>query len=522
MKNKKTVIIHEPRIKSGSVPGSLNDLRKILPLIYSDEEFYQRRLDPWSDKQCCQFFSSCFDGFGKISTIVLVDVGSVFESTSKMQEDYDKGTDEYKNCQETIEYLENLLKKKMMFLVIDGQHRIWAMSSLLKGKLAWAKGKGIYASLKAKTNDNVVFDSKLTGKKFAEFDKSMQKYLLDEIEFRLILIKKARMDDIRDITVWTNLGESWSAHEIRAITPGVQNIWVNQVLRDALTRKMFIEMVTDMSGKKYDIKKKGEHLVLYEWSGYVGKVLKGKPYEWSTAKQELDEMAEITGVKHMTATARKQAKRIVKLVTDLTHSTGKLVQVKRSFLDNLIIFLANTTIKSILNPLEDNKILSIENHKEFYNWFLKIEKECREFERYELDSNGKIRETDTGKKVENSESFNKKCTAKKTDDITIRSSRLLDKFERDREKLFGSGIISYVDTKTITKQDKDIVAVRDNFTTVDGEELDFEDIFGKNPNVHLDHGNARKGVDKGETDVNNLKLRDGTANIIKSNRTEAF
>ena len=374
MNNEKSQIIHEPLIKSESVSATLEDMRKILSLIYSDEEYYQRRLNPWNEQQCSQFFSACFDGFGEISTMVIVDVDAVLEDTKNLQADYDDGTDEYENCETTIRYLTKLLNKKYKYLVIDGQHRIWAIRSLLEGTIVWAKGKGIYSKLSAKSPDGVVFDVKLSNKKFTEFEDFTKEYMLNNMKFKITLIKKARMDDIRNITVWTNLGEGWNAHEIRAITPNVQNIWVNQILRDPLTTKMFTEMVSDMRGKKYDMKKKGEHLVLYEWSGYVGKVLKSKPYEWPTAKKELDDMAEITGVKHMTNTARKQAKKIIKLVTDLTNSTRKLVEIKRSFLDNLIIFLTNTTMKSILNPIEDGRVLQIENKQKFYDWFLKIER----------------------------------------------------------------------------------------------------------------------------------------------------
>ena len=75
----------------------------------------------------------------------------------------------------------------------------------------------------------------------------------------------------------------------------------------------------------------------------------------------------------------------------------------------------------------------------------------------------------------NSESFKRKCSAKKVDDIQLRSEKMITKFAESYDTLFAEGTITPIDTKNYTKQDKLEVAIATDFIDL------FENIQGLKP-----------------------------------------
>ena len=122
----------------------------------------------------------------------------------------------------------------------------------------------------------------------------------------------------------------------------------------------------------------------------------------------------------------------------------------------------------------------------------------------------------TGKKMTNSESFKRKCGAKKSDDIQLRSNQMIVEFNDNFNDLFADGIVTLIDTKTYTKKDKLDSAIENDWTDASGNEFSFEELMGSNSIIEGDHQEA---VSKGnETSKENLTLRNKRANIRKSNK----
>ena len=125
----------------------------------------------------------------------------------------------------------------------------------------------------------------------------------------------------------------------------------------------------------------------------------------------------------------------------------------------------------------------------------------------------------TGKKMTNSESFKRKCGAKKVDDIQLRSEKIITEFIKSYDILFAEGVITPIDTKNFTKNDKLEAAVTSNWIDADGNLFAYRDLMSSNSNIEADHTLARaKG---NETSTENLVLRTKKANIRKSDKTIA-
>ena len=190
-------------------------------------------------------------------------------------------------------------------------------------------------------------------------------------------------------------------------------------------------------------------------------------------------------------------------------------------IDNLIILLTafyNSNHKS--NPYK--KVISIENERSFYDWFLKTDAKLREKDAYVIDptTNKVMKNPTTNTKLKNSESYNSKCGAKKTDDIQLRITELMKAFGKSYDKLFSDGVISLIDDSKITKKQRTSTAVNNDFTTLDGKELEYADVFSKDNEIDIDRKSSRKKGGKNEVD--NFGLRDASKNRSKGSKVETF
>ena len=121
--------------------------------------------------------------------------------------------------------------------------------------------------------------------------------------------------------------------------------------------------------------------------------------------------------------------------------------------------------------------------------------------------------------MKNSESYNSKCGAKKVDDITLRLTMLFKEFVNDYNKL-SVGVITAVDDTPVTSKDREAAAISSDFMTIDGDELEYMDIFGEGNDIDVEHTTARRRG--GATDEDNLVLRTASKNRSKGSKVETF
>ena len=150
------------------------------------------------------------------------------------------------------------------------------------------------------------------------------------------------------------------------------------------------------------------------------------------------------------------------------------------------------------------------------DWFMKMESTLRERDFYMKDKDGNVYIDDFGNKSTNSESFKRKCGAKKVDDIEKRSNLMIQEFNNDYDDLFASGIVTLIDTTNYKKKDKLTAAIENEWMDASGNEFDFEELMGTDSIIEGDHQEARDSGN--ETSKSNLVLRKKRANIRKSNK----
>lgn len=497
----------EAKVVSGA---TLNKLRELSPVVHVDQHQLQRLLSEWDDKTKAEHVRACFVGHSNIYTIVLISIKSCLDYCNTILSDYDAGTSEYLSVKETIDYLSDLDNQGKRYLLIDGQHRWKTYNDYLKSKFSLDVTVVDYIN-----NGKSVIPFDMKGVLFKDLPSETQKTVLDT-PLTMVVIEKGTLQDMVDVTVYTNIGEPWNNHERRVIIPSSFNRLLMKFINENPLLTSMFERTKNLSGA-YSLVKKGESLMVCEWIGYHYNVLGGDIYKWPKDSQ-LDTQSSIQGLKGQSKSMLKKSTKLVQLVADLTNAT-KSVKYERTFLDNLFILL--TILDNPSHPLNTlGKQVKVRSLSKFIDWFLKMESTLRERDFYHRDSDGNIiLQPVTGTKLTNSESFKRKCGNKKIDDIQLRSNQMIAEFNKDYDTLFADGVISLIDTKNYTKKDKLQAAISADWVDADGDEFTFEQLMGVNSIIEGDHQESRDAGNSSTAD--NLVLRTKRANIRKSNKKMA-
>jgi len=496
-------------IEARVVAATLNTLRKFAGKIYVDEKNLQRLIDKWPDSIASDHMSACLKGHSNIYTIVLINISGVIDYCEELVQTFDEGGAQYESVKETLDYLNGIKSKGFEYINVDGQHRVDCYTRYLGSEFTIKK-----SVINEIETDKGIFIEDLNGKLFKELREESQDEIL-ETPLTLVVVNRGTLNDLVDITIYTNIGEPWNQHEMRVIIPSR----FNRFLHDFMSNNPLLTAMFNHTKKldgDYSLKKKGDSLIISEWFGYYYNVFNGNIYTWPKS-EFLNKQASIEGLDKYTSTRLKDGKSVISSTIELLNQGGT-TKHERSFLDNAFIFM--NILQNANHPLNPKgKKFKINDYKNLYEWFAKTEAALR-IEDYYVMINGKVVvEPITGKKMTNSESFKRKCGAKKNDDIQLRSEKMITKFSESYDTLFAQGVITPIDTTNYTKKDKLEAAIASDWTTDDGEKFTFEELMGSNSIIEGDHKSARS---KGnESSKENLVLRTKKANIRKSDKTIA-
>tara|TARA_A100001515_G_C4578576_1_gene212250 strand:+ start:70 stop:1614 length:1545 start_codon:yes stop_codon:yes gene_type:complete len=508
------------KIKAKSQEQPLDVLRKMFGKIYSDEELLQRYLEEWNKKTSSDHMVAFLEGHSNIYSIVLVNILSVLEDCHNKQSEFEKGEDEYKNIQDTINYLEGIQKKGNLFLCIDGQHRVDCYERYMKDEFVILED--VICNIPQETGEDIPYN--LKKKKFSKLPDYVKKYILTKYNVLLTFIETGNFEDIVKVTIYTNIGEPWNEHESRIIIPSTfVRFCLKYINTDALFSNVFKDYCSDMN-KKYSLKKKGLSRILTEFLGYYFNTTQGNIYKWPKEEQ-LNKMCSIVGLKGLSKNKLDNGKTICSKLAEVINTLDD-ISINRSQIYNLFILLCCLfNSKHKLNTF--NKKLVINDNKGFINWFLEMELKLRKKNKYILDQDGNFISDPAGKKdrkgnikkVENPEAFIKKCSNNGEDEIQIRLESMYEKFVNDYNSLFAEGIIDFIEDEKVSKGQRETVAVNSDFTTKDGEKKSFEEIFGKGNDIDVDHETAtRLGGEHNENE--NMVLRTASKNRSKGKKVE--
>lgn len=493
-------------------PATLDTLRKLKGKIYVDERNLQRLINKWDDETASKHFAACLNGHSNIYTIVFVSISGCIEYCQELIQEFSEGEPRYESVKETIEYLSKLQSDGYVYINIDGQHRVDCYGRYLASQFYLRESVvNVIDTNKGKMSED------FKGKLFKELNNDSQNEIL-KTPLTIVVVNKGTLTDLVDITIYTNIGEPWNEHEMRIIIPSYFNRYLADFMNDNPLMKSMFKHTKGMDGA-YSLLKKGDSLIICEWFAYYYNIKEGNYYVWPTKSKQLDEQSSIEGLPKASKSKLNEAKGVISKTIEVFNNCGS-TKHERSFLDNLFIFMCILeTPNHILNPY--GKQISITDMKAFYDWFAKAETKCRVEDFYVRDKKGNIViERITGKKMTNSESFKRKCGAKKTDDIQLRSTKLMQKFSEAFDKLFADGVITLIDTTNYTKADKLEAAIEADWIDADGQEFTFEELMGSDSIIEGDH-NSLARAKGGETKAENLKLRRKKANIRKSDKTIA-
>ena len=509
----------EREIKAKNNNVKLSEIQPMFGKIYSDEMLLQRLLNKWDDDVATSHMVAFFKGHSNIYSLVLINLNSALDYSNNLLLDYDEEDGEYNNIQETINYLQDKIDSGYQFLNVDGQHRINCYQRFLSSEFALTESV-ICQVPTANEGEFVTVD--LKGTLYKDMSTYVQEYIMNEYELLVTMIEEGTLQNMVDVTIFTNLGEPWNTHEMRIILPSSFNQFVhNMMTNNPLLTKVFEEHLTGMSGNDYKLEKKGDSRVVCEQLGYLHNSRIGNYYDWPK-DDTLDRMSSIQGLTGLTKKTLTEGQSIMNKMAELVHSDGNITKMNRGTWDNLFLLMSTiTNPKHDLNPY--NKAVGITNPIDFFDWFMKTDLELREKDKFVIDPNtGKVMvNPTTNTKLKNSESFNSKCGAKKSDDIKLRLTELINAFTKSYPTLFGNGTVKLVEKDMpFTKTQKKEVAVESNWKSIDGEDLKYSDVFSTTPTVDGDHKKTR--YSGGTKDTKNLGLRKSSANRRKNKKTEAF
>jgi len=489
--------------------GTLNKLREMSPYIYVDRHQLQRLLDKWEDETSAKHMKACLIGHSNIYTIVLVSIEGCLDYCESLISQYSEGDDRYDSIKETIDYLQNLTKLGYRYLNIDGQNRVECYTVYNNSNFTITES--VIDLIESK--DDTVIPYEMKGKYFKDMPEATQKQVLD-LPITIVLVEKATLQDMVDITIYTNIGNPWNNNERRIIIPSQFNRFLHLFMNDNPLLKAMFDNTKNLSGD-YALLKKGDALIIAEWFAYYYNVLEGNIYNWPKDSM-LDTMASIEGLPKHSKKRMNDTRLLIGKTIELVNSAG-YIKFERSFLDNLFILM--TVLNTPSHPMNNkDKVVKINSYKKFIDWFAKTEATLRKEDEFLIDpATGRdYVHPITGKKSTNAESFKRKCGSKKTDDIQIRSTMIMEKFYKSYDKLFADGVITLIDTVNYNKKQKLEVAIENDWKDAEGNEFTFEELMGTNSTIEGDHIDARsKGS---ETIMTNLVLRTKKSNIRKSNK----
>lgn len=494
-------------IQAKLVKATLNTIRESSGKIYVDETNLQRLHNPWPDEIASKHLTACLRGHSNIYTIVLVSVNGCLDYCNELIQNFSEGESQYESIKETIKYLTNIRDMGFIYINIDGQHRVDSYRRYLLSSFALRQ-----SVINVIETDKGHFSEDFKGKLFKELSDVSQNEVL-ETPLTLVVINRATLNDLVDITIYTNIGEPWNKHEMRIIVPSFFNRFVHEFMNNNSLLTAMFNHTKKMDGD-YSLVKKGDSLMICEWFAYYYNIKEGNIYSWPK-NDILDKMCSIEGLPKYSKARLADAKSTISSVIELLNCGGK-TKHERSLLDNCFIFMA--IIYNSSHPLNPySKRVKINDFKKMYDWFVKTEAALR-MEDYYVMVNGKpVIEPITGKKITNSESFKRKCGAKKIDDIQLRSEKMISKFAESYDKLFADGVVTLIDTKNYTKQEKLEAAIASGWIDADGESFTFEELMSSESIIEGDHDSLARAKG-GETSSENLKLRRKKANIRKSDK----
>ena len=203
------------KVKAKSVEVPLAKFRPQLSKIYSDELLLQRLLDIWDDSIATSHMLAFLEGHSNIYSLVLIDIEKVLDDAKGKLKNFNKEDAEYSNIKTTIDYLEGILSKGYDFLCIDGQHRINCYKRYLASEFKLTKS--FIFDMQISDNEWIPYDIK--GKYFKELPEIVQQHILEEYNVLITMVQSGSMEDLVNVTIYTNLGEPWSKHEMRVILP---------------------------------------------------------------------------------------------------------------------------------------------------------------------------------------------------------------------------------------------------------------------------------------------------------------
>jgi len=505
---------------------NIDQLRFDYPLAY------QRHYDPWNKSKKESYIRGIWNGLSTKDLFIIVDIKSVLENIPN--NDRRKSTLRFKND------LKTYLKRKIYYLVVDGQHRIKLFSEYLleKSYPDSTPFTFINGNFTVATSTNEV---SLTKHKFKEINSILQNYYLNQ-KIMCVIVKKATLNGLKKLFIDSNDGIPVSLKDKR--NAGNSNI-VEHISNVANHPYIFDYIFKDdpYTGK-FENRKRGHELIstillAFEIDPENPRLNNEKFFDsLFDTDHPLHPRDEFDEPKTYPTSILKRHKSNMETLAIMCKHMNKTFLKQKGRLYNLYMFISLMYCNShdIKRKNNINSGYKINKPEALVDWFVKSELTREEEDRYVIerykDGTPKLdkktgspiyvmqhstKKKNFGKleKIKNTTSYYTASHDARNEESTgIILNKLLQDVSSNIDKWLSLGYIIPVG-KVATRVQKDTSLVQNNFTDIyTGKEMSSTEMYDGTL-IHHDHTLPKS---LGGTGEDNLRPMSAKANIQRSNK----
>ena len=415
-------------VRSESFDMPLDFVRKYYRKIAVDELELQRFLDPWDQNHINSYLTTVLNGMNKKDLFQLIDIESQIDWLKEKLDGRltEIQTQEVKVC---LKYFEYWRDKNYLYMCIDGQHRLKYLYMYLTSKITFEVLDGFTKEWLYNNEYHSINDTY-----FENLNLEIQEYIND-IPLQTTMYTGALLSTYAKIFSSSNKGKPMHPHEDRMVLN--KSDWVEYLISKILSSSHRNEFGKYVTFTKPSLVQKGDtHFVtkLFPWwCSQKSKSLITIPNNYNFKDSENDFLFESPTIPDgYIADFDKIWQMVVTSVINCKPSS----KMNLASLTNFFYYVYKFTDGGI-----GEQKYSIELPDDFLTEFLKKEDLRKKRTEFARNPDGTIVVDSTGKQIENTESYTRKCKATTFPNFKLRIKEMDKDIFKDYQELHNTGII---------------------------------------------------------------------------------
>ena len=197
----------------------LRDIIKNPEYYYAPQGLIQRLYTAWPETKRNEYLHDLFSGAASKDLFIFAEIQPIIEGLTIELETEVEDKDRKQSIIENLEYFQNLSRRGVKFLIIDGQHRMKEIKEFFKvnSKIPYKAPAISRISKIPKVLNGITVEGKtynLNGRSFGTFPKNLQTELLDNISIAVTIIRSGDIRELKGLFRKANSGTPLSFFEI--------------------------------------------------------------------------------------------------------------------------------------------------------------------------------------------------------------------------------------------------------------------------------------------------------------------